>query len=40
MQTTACHSNFKNPITNYTIELRLDGCLAYRCECEEIPDLF
>ena len=32
--------NFKNPITNYTIELRLDGCLAYRCEREEIPDLF
>ena len=31
---------FQNPILNYTIELRLDDLLAYRCEYEEIPDLF
>ena len=31
---------FRNPIPNYTIELRLDGCLAYRCECKEISALF
>ena len=31
---------FQNPILSYTIELRLDGGLAYRCECEEITSLF
>ena len=31
---------FRNPISNYTIELYLDGCLAYHCEYEETPDLF
>ena len=31
---------FQNPIPNYTIELYLDGCLAYHCEYEETPDLF
>lgn len=31
---------FRSPMPNYTIELRLDGCLAYRCEYEEISDLF
>ena len=31
---------FQNSILNYTIELYLDDCLAYRCECEETPDLF
>ena len=31
---------FRNSILNYTIELRLDGWLAYRCKCEEISALF
>ncbi len=31
---------FKSPIPNYTIELRLDGYLAYRCEYEELSALF
>ena len=31
---------FQNPILSYTIELRLGGWLAYRCECEEITSLF
>ena len=31
---------FKNPTLNYTIELRLNGSLAYRYEYEEIPALF
>ena len=32
--------NFASAIVSYTIEVRLDGCLAYRCECEGIADLF
>ena len=31
---------FREPIQNYTIELYLDGWLAYSCECEEISSLF
>ena len=37
---TGVKFKFKNPILNYTIELRLNGCLAYRYEYEEIPALF
>ena len=32
--------NFRSPIPKYTIELRLNGCLAYRCARAEIRDLF
>ena len=31
---------FRSPIPNYTIELRLDGCLAYRYDYQELADLF